>query len=117
MKYVIRRLLRTPAFTAIALLTLAIGIGATSAVFSVIDGVLLKPLPFTQPDRLVGVWHTAPGLSNVKQFEICPSMYFAYRELNRTFQDLGIYTDGSVDVTGMGQPEHELSLWVTQTVL
>ena len=117
MKYVLRRLLRAPGFTAIALLTLAIGIGATSAVFSVINGVLLKPLPFTQPTRLAGVWHTASGLGNLKEFEVCPSMYFAYRELNRTFQDLGLYTSGSAGITGSGRPEEEKVLWATRTLL
>jgi putative ABC transport system permease protein len=64
----IRRLGRTPGFTAATLLTLALGIGANTAVFSVIDGVLLKPLPFPEPDRLIGVWQTAPGV-NIKDLE------------------------------------------------
>ena len=59
----VRRLLRTPLFSAIAILTLAIGIGANAAIFSVVNGVLLKPLPFEDPERLVGVWHTAPGIN------------------------------------------------------
>ena len=60
LKHVVRRLLRSPMFTFITLLTLAVGIGANTAVFSVVSGVLLKPLPFSESDRLVAVWQTAP---------------------------------------------------------
>ncbi len=59
---VTRRLLRNPLFSFIAVATLAIGIGANTAIFSLVNGILLKPLPFDHPDELVGVWHTAPGL-------------------------------------------------------
>ena len=61
LKQVLRRLGRAPMFTAITLFTLAIAVGANTAIFSVVEGVLLKPLPYPQADRLIGVWHTAPG--------------------------------------------------------
>ena len=62
LRYTVRMSLKQPGFAAVAVLTLALGIGATTAIFSVIYGVLLKPLPFAEPDRLVGMWHTAPEL-------------------------------------------------------
>ena len=58
-----RTLARTPLFTTVAVITLAVGIGANAALFTVVYGVLLRPLPFDEPDRLVGVWHTAPGMN------------------------------------------------------
>src|SRR5690242_1480625 len=116
-KEVLRRLLRSPMFAAVTLLTLAIGIGANTAIFSVIEGVLLKPLPYHEPDRLVGVWHTAAGLNIKEPIEICPSLYFIYREQGRTFSDVAAYTGGSVGVTQIGEPEQVQSLWVTQGFL
>jgi hypothetical protein len=77
-------------FTLIMLITLAAAIGANTAVFSVIEGVLLKPLPYPHSDELVGIWHTAPGL-NLDEVNMSPSNYFIYREQNRTFQDVGVY--------------------------
>jgi predicted permease len=115
-KEILRRLLRSPMFAAVTLITLAIGIGANTAIFSVIQGVLLKPLPYTQPERLVGVWHTAGGL-NIKEVEICPSLYYIYREQGRTFTDIAAYRGGSVSVTQIGEPEQVQSLSVTQRFL
>src|SRR5580700_1480342 len=86
LKQVLRRLGRTPGFTAITLLTLAIGIGANTAIFSVIDGVLLKPLPYPHPEQLVGIWHKS-SYQHLENFEMSPANYFIYREQNRTFQD------------------------------
>jgi predicted permease len=115
-KHLLRQLFRSPMFTAVTLITLAIGIGATTAIFSVINGILLKPLPYAEPDRLAGVWHSVGGL-NLKEVEICPSMYFIYREQGRTFKDFGAYTGGSVTVTQVAEPEQVQSLWVTESVL
>ncbi len=116
LKHVFRRLMQAPLFTVMTLLTLAIGIGANSAIFSVIEGVLLKPLPYPHPEQLVGVWHTAAGL-NIKQLNIAPSLYFTYREENRTFQDIGLWRGGAVSVTGVAEPEQVQSLEVTEGTL
>ena len=116
LKQILRRLWRAPVFTAITLVTLAAGVGANIAVFSVIEGVLLKPLPYPHPESLVGVWHTAPGL-NIDEVNMAPSNYFIYREQNRTFEDIGIYQGDSVSVTGQGNPEQVQALDVTDGVL
>jgi len=68
---------------------------ANTLVFSVLEGVLLKPLPYPKPDELVGVWHTAPGIQ-IKDLDMSPSDYFIYREQNKTLQDIGMYHDDSV---------------------
>ncbi|HEX4037456.1 MAG TPA: ABC transporter permease [Acidobacteriaceae bacterium] len=113
---VVRRLARSPIFTLISLITLAAGVGATIAVFSVVDGVLLKPLPYPQPGELVGVWHSAPGLG-IGPVNMAPSNYFIYREQNHVFEDIGLYQGDSVSVTGSGTPEQVAALDVTDGLL
>jgi len=115
-KHVLRRLMRTPQFTAMTLITLALGIGANIAIFSLVEGVLLKPLPYPHSEQLVGVWQTAPGL-NLKELGIAPSLYFIYRDENRTFQDIGMWLYGSACVTGTAEPEQVKTLRVTQGTL
>ncbi len=116
LKQVVRRLGRAPLFTAITLFTLAIAIGANTVIFSVVDGVLLKPLPYPHPEDLIGVWHTAPGI-NIKDLNMSPSIYFIDREQNTTLQDIGVYQGDSLNVTGTGQPEHVDGLDVTDGTL
>ena len=82
-----------PLFTAVTLLTLGVGIGANTAIFGVVEGVLLKPLPYPHPEELVAVWLTAPGL-NIEDLNPSPSDYFISREQNRTFRDIGVYGVG-----------------------
>jgi len=103
-------------FTAITLITLAAGVGGNTVVFSVLEGVLLKPLPYPKPDELIGVWHTAPGIQ-LKDFDMSPSDYFIYREQNRTMQDIGMYSGDSVSVTGVAEPEQVPALRVTDGTL
>src|SRR4051812_4712370 len=113
---VARRLVRMPLFTSVAVLTLALGIGANTAIFSVIRGVLLKPLPFDEPERLVGVWHTAPGL-NLPLLNQAPSLYLTYREESRVFEESGMWATDAVAVTGTGEPERVSAIDVTDGVL
>ena len=105
-------------FTGTVLVTLAIGIGANTAVFSVVNGVLIKPLPYPNAEELVGVWHSAPGVGFTDgTVNMTPTMFFTYREEGRAFQDLGIWSAGGVTVTGLSEPEQVRNLFVTQGVL
>ena len=116
----LRGLLHHPSFSAAALLTLALGIGANTAMFGVIDSVLIRPLAYPHAEALVGVWHTAPGLflgSATATTNCSPSMYFTYREENRTFQQFGLWSSAGATVTGAGEPELPRALFVTYGVL
>jgi len=116
LKHILRRLIRFPLFTAITVLTLGIGIGANSAIFSVIEGVLLKPLPYPDPDRLVAVDHTAPGV-NIPRAGAAPFLYFTYRDQSRSFEDIGMWRSDAGNVTGLAEPEEVRTLDVTDGVL
>ncbi len=116
LKQVFRCLGRAPLFTIITLVTLAAGVGGNTIVFSVLESVLLKPLPYPRPDELIGVWLTAPGV-NIQNLNLAPSNYFIYREQNRSFQDIGIYNGDSVSVTGRAEPEQVDALDVTDGTL
>jgi len=116
LRQILRRLGRVPMFTVITLITLAAGVGANTVVFSVLEGVLLKPLPYPNPDELVGVRHTAPGIQ-IKDLNMSPSNYFVYRDQNKTFQDIALYLDDSVSITGVGEPEKVKALLVTDGTL
>jgi putative ABC transport system permease protein len=116
LRYALRGMRRRLAFTLAAVLTLALGIGANTAIFSVVYGVLIKPLPYPNADELVGIWHTAPGLQ-AEDINASPSMYFTYRDENRTFQNIGLWSAGGQSVTGLGEPEQARTLWVTYGTL
>jgi putative ABC transport system permease protein len=111
-RYAVRRLRGNPGFTAVSVLTLALGIGASSAIFSVIDGVLLKPLPYPHSEQLVTLLHTAPGIK-IQELNLAASLYLTYREENRAFQQVGMWTRDSWTVTGLAQPEKVLGLSVS----
>ena len=118
LRYALRGLRHQPTFTATALLTLALGIGANTAIFGVIDSILIRPLPYPHAEALAGVWHTAPGFQAFGENLSCtPSMYFTYREQNRTFQQFGIWSSNGASVTGTAEPELPRALVVTYGVL
>ena len=116
LKQVLRRLRRAPLFTFLTLLMLAAGVGANVAVFSVLEGVLLKPLPYTHPEQLVGVSLTAPGI-NLKDAQLSPADYFIYSEQNRSFENLGLWSPDSDTLTGIGEPEQVPALDITYGTL
>ncbi len=115
-RYALRGLLHRPAFGVAAILTLALGLGATAAIFSVVNAVLLKPLPYPNADRLVALSHAAPGLGDGR-VGLAQSMYFTYLDETRTLQNVGLYGNGGASVTGVGDPEQARALFVTHGVL
>jgi putative ABC transport system permease protein len=102
-----RSLRRSPAFTVTASMTLVIGIGAAVAMFALVNGVLLRPLPYGNPDRLVGAWHNLPGVSIPKANQTSAT-YFTYKRLARTIDGIGVYQSSAVnlaDPRGGGEPQ------------
>src|SRR3954470_17981768 len=114
--HILKRLLRTPLFTALTVLTLAIGIDANTAIFGVVEGILLRPLPFYHADELVAVDHSAPGV-NLPKAGAAPFLYFTYREESKTFEDIGLWNTDTSSLTGLAEPDEIRSLNVTPSVL
>jgi predicted permease len=120
-RYGLRMLRRNPMFTAVGMLTIAIGIGANAAVFSVVNSVLLKPLNYPRSQELVALHQIAPGAAGLADFEngllLSPSMYFTYAEQNRTFHALGVWASHTANVTGLAEPEQVHTIDVSDGVL
>ena len=113
--HVLRGLVRVPFFTGLVIVTLALGIAANTAIFSVIQAVLLKPLPFHDPEQLVSVDHRAPGV-NIEHAGSAAFLYFTYREDAKSFQDVAMWGGDTFSVTGAGQPEEVRGMDVTDGV-
>jgi predicted permease len=113
----LRRLARTPGFTAVSVLTLALGIAGTTAAFSVINAVLLRPLPYRDPERLLQLWHTAPGVG-ILQVEQSDASYIQYHDkATRSFESMASYQTNSSSLTGTQDPERVSSVLVTESFL
>jgi predicted permease len=121
LRYSLRALRHSPTFTAVALLTLAIGIGANTAVFSVVNSVLLEPLHYPKSEELVALRQIAPGAAGLASFQdnlpLSPSMYVTYAEHNRVFQTLGVWTPDRASVTGLAEPEQVRVVSVSDGIL
>jgi predicted permease len=115
LRQTVRRLLKSPGFTLTTVLTLAIGIGTTTAIFSVVNGILIKPLPFPESDRLLALVHTMPSTGDLDGAS--PAIYFTYRDHNRTFESVALWVAAADSITGSGDPEEVQSLHVTHEFL
>src|SRR5215212_4043638 len=109
----IRSLIRHPAFTAVAVITLTLAIGVNTTIFSIVNAVLLKALPFRDPQQLVSV-HTTPGTGDLPG--IAAYQYLAWKDRNTTFDDIAAFTDNNFNLTGNGEPERVACAQVTSTL-
>ena len=113
-RYAIRSLIKRPGFVAVAIITLALGIGANTAIFSVINAVVLRPLPYDDPDRLVMVWETIAG--NDRR-SVAPGNYVDWRDHNKTFAGMSAVFNGNFNLTGNGEPERINGATVTSNLM
>src|SRR5215213_985270 len=103
-RYGLRTLRKRPGATLIALVTLALGIGVNTAIFSAVDSILLRPLPFKDPERIVSVWEQSPSLG-IQQNQAAPANFFDLRNQNQSFEALGAFGPFDINLTGSGEPE------------
>ena len=107
LRYALRLLMKNPGFALTAALIMALGIGANTAIFSIVNKVLLEPLPYRDSDRVVQIWHTPPQSSfpGMTTFAVSPANFLDWQKQSRLFDKMAIYTGASFDITGAGKPE------------
>src|SRR5688572_15896857 len=104
-RYAARSLARTPGFTVVAVAVLALGIGATSAIFSLVSAVWLKPLPFADADRIVSLWLDVSSTGGSSRLEATPNHYDTWRRRAQSFEEMAPVVPASMNLTGSGEPE------------
>lgn len=115
-RLVFRRLAKAPLFTAITLITLAIGIGANTVIFSIVDGVILKPLDYPHPEQLVGIWHSSATLK-LPKMPCAQYLFFTYREQSKTLDSIAFYNSFYMSITGQGDPQRVRVFQVSESLL
>jgi hypothetical protein len=115
-RHALRALAAAPAFAVAALLSLAIGIGANTAIFSIVDGLLLRPLPYKDAERLVILWNSSPGL-NITEDWFSTAQYFDIKNGHHGFEQVGIAIGGNYNFTGWGDPERVGTIRVSSSLL
>lgn len=115
-RHAVRSLLRTPVFTVVTVLTLALGIGANTAIFSIVNGVLLRPLGYERPDQLMYLTSRFPAMG-FDEFWVSPPEFFEFRELNQSFAEVGAYTTGEANLTAGDRPLRVRSAGVTDDLM
>src|SRR5437660_756098 len=105
--FALRQLHKSPGFTMVAVLVLALGIGANTAIFSVVNAILLRPLPFQDSERLVQVWHVPPpkNFPGMTRFVVSPANYLDWEKQSHVFESMAIYGYSSYNLAGTGDPE------------
>ena len=116
LRHAFRSLLRAPAFSVVTILTLALGIGANTAIFSIVNGVILRPLGYPKPEQLMYLTTRFPAFG-FDQFWVSPPEYFEYRELNQSFSAVGAFTTGEVNLTAGDRPLRARSASVDDSLL
>src|SRR5690349_10633401 len=116
LRYALRALAKSPGFAVAAILSLAIGIGANTAIFSIMSALLLRPLPYQDADRLVILWNTSPGLG-ITQDWFSTAQYFDIKNNHHGFEQVALAIGGNYNLTGDGEPERVGMIRVTHGFL
>src|ERR1700749_407076 len=101
-RYGLRMLAKSPGFTLVAVVTLALGIGANTAIFSVVNAVLLRPLDYGEPERVVALWENVPAKGG--RCRVAPANFFDWRKQNQVFEEVAAFSASTLNLTGAGEP-------------